>query len=163
RLRLTVMGRLLASTTCMPAANAVLSVSVVSAAVTSTRIGFESAWRVANVTASVADPRWPPAPLAFASGAPLPLAAARVASPQGARRVAGVHHERQVQLRGALGDRDDVDLRLGQRREDAGGDAGGPRHAEPDDHERRGAGAHFHAVDFLPSDLAPERLIEPTA
>ena len=69
----------------MPAANAVLSVSVVSAAVTSTRIGFESAWRVANVTASVADPRWPPAPLAFASGAPLPLAAARVASPRGDR------------------------------------------------------------------------------
>src|SRR5207237_8392660 len=54
-------------------------------------------------------------------------------------------------------------LPICQRREDAGGDAGGPRHAEPDDHERRGAGAHFHAVDFLPSDLAPERLVEPPA
>src|SRR5207245_1746539 len=130
------MGRLLASTTCMPAASAVLSVSVVSAAVTSTRIGFERAWRAANVTASVAHPRGPPPPLAFAS---------------------------RARLRGAWGEPSAVALRRGRRREAAGGDAGGPRHAEPDDHERRRAGAHFHAADFLPSDLAPERLVEPPA
>ncbi len=77
--------------------------------------------------------------------------------PQGASGVPAVHHEREVQLRRALGNRDHVDLRFRQGRENAGSDAGRPRHPETHHDERRSAGAHFHAIDLLPRDLAPKR------
>src|SRR6185437_8042409 len=76
-----VTGRLLASTTCIPAPSAVVSVSVVSSAVRSTRIGLVRAWRATNATASAALARRPPA--ALASGAPLALAAPSAASRRG--------------------------------------------------------------------------------
>src|SRR3989442_896608 len=94
----------------MPAASAVLSVSVVSAAVTSTRIGFDSAWPAPNVTASLADARRPPA--RFASGVALALAAAnpvrrRAGSDAGRTRNPEPHFQ---ELRGAGAEVNAVDL-----------------------------------------------------
>ncbi|OLB13877.1 MAG: hypothetical protein AUH07_05580 [Gemmatimonadetes bacterium 13_2_20CM_70_9] len=76
-----VTGRLFASTRCIPAASPVLRISVVSAAVRSTRIGFERAWRATKPTASAAVARWPPA--ALASETPFAFAAPSAASRRG--------------------------------------------------------------------------------
>src|SRR5207245_2846946 len=78
-----VTGRLFASTRCIPAASPVLRISVVSAAVRSTRIGFERAWRATKPTASAAVARWPPA--ALASETPFAFAAPSAASRRGAK------------------------------------------------------------------------------
>ena len=66
----------------------------------------------------------------------------------------GVDDERDVQLGRALRDGDDVDARLGQGREDAGGDAGVTGHADADDGDRGHAAAGLDAVDLAARDLA---------
>src|SRR5207249_11120302 len=60
-------------------------------------------------------------------------------------------------------DLDHVDPGFGQGGEDAGGDAGRLRHAEPHHHEGRETGARLDAVDFLPRDLPLERLLQAAA
>ena len=76
--RAAVIGFLLASARCIPAATPARSTGSVSSAVTSTSTGLERAWRPTAVTASSAVAAMPPGSEAI--GVPAPLACAIAAS-----------------------------------------------------------------------------------
>jgi hypothetical protein len=72
------------------------------------------------------------------------------------RGAVAVDHDGDVELRRALRDRHHVDPARCQRGEDAGRDAGRPRHAEAHHRHRGDAVAQVHAVDLAPGDLVAE-------
>src|SRR5207248_3895517 len=73
------------------------------------------------------------------------------------RRVLLRDDEGDVELRGALSDRDDVDAAARERREHPGRDARGSRHAQADDRDRGEAALDLDAVDLSTRDLPRER------
>ena len=81
-----------------------------------------------------------------------------VNAPLGFSRPNRLDDERDVQLGGALRDRDDVDLRGRERVEDACGDARGPCHPEPDDGDGGEAAQDLDAVDLPARDFLAKRL-----
>src|SRR5207247_337485 len=154
-LRWAVSGRLFASTRCMPAARACFSVSLVSSAVTSTRIGLARACRAAKSSASRAPALRPPG--ALASGVPDALAAASAAS-RGADspRASNTKPLRSTAATTVTARGSRFSFAISAARAQ-------PRCPQPDDAERRAPGAHLHAVDLPPRDLALELLDEARA
>ena len=78
----------------------------------------------------------------------------------GLGRVLALDHDREVQLRRALRDRDHVDARLGQGGEDARHDAGRVRHPGTDHGQGGHARPDLDAVDLTAADLVGEGLEE---
>ena len=74
--------------------------------------------------------------------------------------IVAVDGKRDVPLRRSLCDRDDVDLRRGERREDARGDPRRSRHAVADHGEHRHARLRRDVIDQAAGDLAAEHLLD---